>query len=98
MTSMIKVTSPDLHNVSTQLINGSSDIEAKLATLHAQVKGLVDSGWQGAASGAFDHLYDQWNTSAAQLKQALDGIGRQLAATATTYEQTEQQLTAQLGG
>jgi WXG100 family type VII secretion target len=89
----IKVTSQDLHTVSGQLSAGSADIESRLGQLHAQVQALVDNGWQGSASSAFHELYQQWNTSAAQLKQALDGISRQLGSAATTYEQTEAQLT-----
>jgi len=96
--SNIKVTSADLHSVSGQLSSGSADIEQRLQSLHAQVQGLVDNGWQGSASSAFGELYQQWHTSAGQLKQALDGISKQLSAAATTYEQTEQQLTTQLSG
>lgn len=92
----IKVTSQDLHSTSAQLSAGCNDIEGRLAQLHAQVQALVDNGWQGSASSAFGELYQQWNTSAGQLKVALDGISRQLGAAATTYEQTEAQLTSQL--
>lgn len=93
MTS-IKVTSAELRGVSAQLSAGSADIDARLAQLHGQVQGLIASGWQGSASMAFGDLFQQWNVSASQLKQALDGISQQLANTATTYEQTEAQLTA----
>ncbi len=94
--SNIKVTSADLHSVSGQLSSGSADIESRLSSLHAQVQGLVDNGWQGSASSAFHELYQQWHTSAGQLKQALDGISKQLSSAATTYEQTESQLTSQM--
>ena len=89
----IRVTSHELHNVSGQLATGSADIESRLTQLHAQVQGLVDGGWNGSASAAFGELYQQWHTSAGQLKQALDGIARQLRAAATAYEQTESHLT-----
>jgi hypothetical protein len=39
----------------------------------------VASDWQGAASSAFDGLYQQWNTSAANLREAPDGISKPLA-------------------
>jgi WXG100 family type VII secretion target len=94
----IKVTSQDLHSVSGQLTSGSSDIESRLAQLNAQVKGLVDSGWTGAASGSFGGLFEQWHASANQLKTALDGIAGQLSSAANTYEQTEAQLASQLRG
>jgi len=43
----IKVTSADLHGVSSQLSSGSADIESRLWQLQGQVQGLVDDGWQG---------------------------------------------------
>lgn len=98
MTQPIKVTSTDLHTVSSQLAGGSSDIEARLGTLQGQVQGLIDNGWQGSASGAFGDLFAQWHVSGGQLKQALDGIAKQLSSAATTYERTEQLLTSQLRG
>lgn len=89
----IKVTSTELHTVSSQLSTGSSDIESRLSQLHAQVQALVDNGWQGSASTAFNELYTQWNTAGTQLKQALDGISTQLGNAATKYEETEEALT-----
>ena len=97
--SNIKVTSADLHSVSGQLASGSADIESRLSSLHAQVQGLVDNGWQGSASSAFHELYQQWHTSAGQLKQALDGIsgssvgGHDLRADRAAADQPDVQLT-----
>ncbi|MFN8074418.1 MAG: WXG100 family type VII secretion target [Kineosporiaceae bacterium] len=92
----IRVTSAELRSVSAQLSTGACDIESRLAQLHGQVQALIAQGWQGSASVAFGELFQQWNVSGTALKQALDGIAQQLANTATTYEQTEAQLTAAL--
>jgi WXG100 family type VII secretion target len=90
--ALIKVTSEDLASVAAQLNRGSEDIDAELTRMRALVQSLVASDWQGAASSAFDQLYQQWNTSAANLREALDGISRLVANAATAYANTEQQI------
>jgi WXG100 family type VII secretion target len=90
--ALIKVTSEDLATVAAQLSSGSEEIDSELARMRGLVQGLVASDWQGAASSAFDNLYQQWNTSAANLREALDGISRLVANAATAYASTEQQI------
>jgi WXG100 family type VII secretion target len=90
--SLIKVTSEDLSNASAQLNSGSQEIDAQLGTMHSLIQQLVASDWQGAASSSFETLYQEWNTSAANLRQALDGISRLLANAASAYASTEQQI------
>jgi WXG100 family type VII secretion target len=90
--ALIKVTSEDLATVSAQLNSGSEEIDSQLARMRGLVQSLVASDWQGAASSAFDSLYQQWNTSAANLREALDGISRLVANAATAYTNTEQQI------
>jgi WXG100 family type VII secretion target len=95
---MIKVTSEDLANTAAQLSRGSQEIDAQLASMRNLVQSLVASDWQGAASSAFDGLYQQWNTSAASLREALDGISRLVANAATAYANTEQQIQQSMHG
>jgi len=90
--ALIKVTSEDLATVAAQLSSGSEEIDSQLARMRGLVQGLVASDWQGAASSAFDSLYQQWNTSAANLREALDGISRLASNAATAYANTEQQI------
>jgi WXG100 family type VII secretion target len=90
--ALIKVTSEDLATVSAQLSSGSEEIDSQLARMRGLVQSLVSSDWQGAASSSFDSLYQQWNTSAANLREALDGISRLVANAATAYANTEQQI------
>jgi WXG100 family type VII secretion target len=95
---MIKVTSEDLAGTAAQLSRGSQEIDAQLASMRNLVQSLVASDWQGAASSAFDGLYQQWNTSAASLREALDGISRLVANAATAYANTEQQIQQSMHG
>jgi WXG100 family type VII secretion target len=90
--SLIKVTSEDLANASAQLNSGSQEIDAQLGSMHSLVQELVAGDWQGAASSSFESLYQEWNTSAANLRQALEGISRLLSNAASAYASTEQQI------
>src|SRR5688572_30660120 len=92
----IKVTSEQLQSVSSRLQRGSEDVSQQLGSMESQVKGLVDAEWQGAASDAFRDMYDKWQRGARDVKEALDGISTMLAQAARTYQETEEQLTAQL--
>ena len=90
--ALIKVTSEDLANASAQLSSGSQEIDTQLSSMHNLVQELVASDWQGAASSSFESLYQEWNVSAANLRQALDGISKLLAQAASAYASTEQQI------
>jgi len=95
---LIRVTAEDLTNTATQLSRGSQEIDSQLTAMRNLVQGLVASDWQGAASSAFDGLYQQWNTSAAGLREALDGMSRLVANAATAYANTEQQIQQSMRG
>src|SRR5215471_10766008 len=95
---LIRVTSEDLASAAAQLSTGSQEIDSQLGAMHNLVQSLVGSDWQGAASSSFEGLYQQWNTSAASLRQALDGISRLLANAASAYANTEQQIQQSMHG
>jgi WXG100 family type VII secretion target len=90
--SLIKVTSEDLSSASARLSSGSQEIDGQLASMRSLVQSLVGGDWQGSASTSLDTLYQQWNTSAANLREALDGISQLLANAANSYATTEQQI------
>lgn len=94
----IKVTSEQLHSVSSQLKSGSEEVSQRLDSMRSQVQNLVDSDWSGAASGSFNENYTKWNQGARQVKEALDGIAQLLAQAAQTYQETEDKLAQQLRG
>lgn len=94
----IKVTSEQLTSVASQLQSGSSEVENQLASMRSQVNGLVDADWGGAASDSFRNLWEQWQTGAGQLREALEGIHGMLSSAARTYQETEDTLARQLQG
>ena len=82
--SLIKVTSQDLQTLGGQVQSGSAQIEEQLSTLQNQVGAVVGGDWMGMASGAFEQCYQEWNTSAANLKEALQGISTLLIHAGTS--------------
>ena len=87
--TQITVTAEDLQQLSIQVSNGASNIQQELGSLSNQVGGVVNSSWIGAASGQFDSLYTEWQTSATNLQQALTGISTLLSQAGTQYQNTE---------
>jgi WXG100 family type VII secretion target len=87
--SLIKVTAEDLQNLSANVMKGSGSIQDQLSLLQGEVSSVVGADWMGAASGAFHARYEEWNRSAAMLKDALDGISQLLAQAGMQYQQTE---------
>ncbi|HUY52374.1 MAG TPA: WXG100 family type VII secretion target [Streptosporangiaceae bacterium] len=70
----VKVTSEELASASVQLSMGSREIHSQLAAMRNTVQSLAGCEWQGADSSSFGSLCQQWNTAAAHLREALDGI------------------------
>ena len=88
----LKVTAEELNTVATRLQTSSAQIADETAGSMGMVNGLVGQGWEGAASGQFSELFQQWKTSADQMQQALHGISDLLNNAGTLYAQTEQQI------
>ena len=96
--SLIKVTSEELHTLSGQVSSGSTQIQDQLHRLQGQVSSVVGGQWEGQASGQFNHLFDEWQKSAAGLKDALDGIARLLGNAGQQYQQTEHSISSSFNG
>src|SRR5215469_8543911 len=95
--SLIKVTAEELHSLSSNVATGSNSIQDQLSRMQGEVLGVVGGEWQGAASGQFHALWDEWQRSAAGLKDALDGISRLLSNAGTQYQQTEDAIRSSMG-
>jgi len=94
--SLIKVTAEDLQTLSSQVMAGSESIQEQLSRLQSEVTAVVGGDWMGVASGAFHERYEEWNTSAAGLRDALDGIAQLLSHAASNYQQTEDAIRASM--
>lgn len=94
----IKVTAEELQSVSGQLNNAAASIMDENTRAMGQVTGLVGAGWEGAASGQFSTLFQQWKTGADQVHEALSGISQLLNSAGVAYEQTEDQIRQSMAG
>lgn len=88
----LKVTAEELNTVSAQLQSSAAQIADENTRALGMVNGLVGQGWEGAASGQFSQLFQQWKTSADQMQEALQGISGLLDKAGTMYAQTEAQI------
>ena len=90
----IRVTPEQLHTVSGGVVRGSSEIDATLAGLRAQVLPMVGGDWAGPAASQFTAMFDQWQRAAGELSRALLGISTLLGNAGAAYAQAEHQITA----
>ena len=93
---LLKVTAEDLDQLASAVMRGSADIDQELNGLRGQLTPLATE-WEGAASAKFQQLWDEWQKSAAGLREALDGIGQLLSTAASTYSQAEQSVIQRMG-
>lgn len=89
--SAFQVTPEVLAQVSTQLTSGAQNIDQILNSLRAQVSPIRDT-WKGSAQTSFEALWTEWQTSAKNLHEALNGIARLTGQASQSYAETEQQI------
>lgn len=88
MAGLIRVTPEQLQQVSGQLTSGASSIEATNSQLRSQVAPL-GSDWAGQAQARFQQLWEQWERSARQLNEALNGIAQLTNQAGAAYADNE---------
>jgi WXG100 family type VII secretion target len=89
----ISVTPDQLHQISSQLTSGAGDVESILAQLAGYVSPL-QGDWVGQAQARFEGLWNEWQTSARNLHEALTGIAQLTQQAATAYETNETNIAA----
>ena len=92
-----RVTPEQLTGLSTRVLGGSQNISGELASLRGALAPL-DGEWQGQARDRFRELYEQWDTGATELQQALDGIARLLAQAGQSYAEAERSVATSFAG
>ena len=92
----IGVQSDELRQQATTVKAGAAEVNDILARLTGQIQTLA-STWEGAASAAFQTRWQEWQTGATQVQQAMDSMGIFLDEAARTYEETEDSLRAAAG-
>lgn len=92
----ITVQSEDLHQQSAQVNSGAQEVDAILTRLTGQIQNLAAS-WDGAASQAFQERWQEWQTGAQQVRQAMESMGQFLTEAGHAYERTEDELRSAAG-
>ncbi len=88
---VLKVTSEQLIDLSGQLTRTSGEVQGKLDEMKNKIEPLV-TDWEGAASSEFHRMWDEWQSSAKNLREALDGISTLLGKAGETYRDAEENI------
>jgi WXG100 family type VII secretion target len=78
----------DMNTAAGHVLRVNESIQNELKALQSRLEPLA-AGWQGDAARAFTGLMQRWNTDAASLQQALQGIGMQIQKSGQAYEMNE---------
>jgi WXG100 family type VII secretion target len=87
-----KVTPQQLSTLGIACNRTAVDVRGQHSALRGQLAPLFGTDWSGAAAAQFADLYDQFNTNAQGMSEALDGIGRLLGQAGQSYASVEQQI------
>lgn len=90
--SGLKVTPSQLETLSSAVARVSGDVRGSHQSLRAQLSPLFGAEWSGTAAAQFTALYEQFDTHARGMSDALDGIGQLLARAGTAYADVEAQI------
>lgn len=89
--------SQTLRSASKDLATGSTNIQSELGSLANRIAPLRD-GFKGAAAEGFQALFEQWQQSAKQLRESLEGLSQLLEGAAGNAEQMEDANTKMMKG
>jgi early secretory antigenic target protein ESAT-6 len=92
------VTAEQLEAMSGTIAKTAGEIEGTHNALKNTLQPLFGAEWQGTASGRFQQLYTEFDTSATKLNHALEGIAALLGAAGRSYAQAEQQIAQSFSG
>ena len=93
----LAVQSEDLRTQSAAVKSGAADVNDVLGRLTAQIADLA-ARWEGGASQAFQARWQDWQTGAQSVQQAMDAMGIFLEQAAGAYEETEETLRSAASG
>jgi early secretory antigenic target protein ESAT-6 len=84
----IKVTPQQLQALSTRVASGAGHIESELGALQSTLAPL-GADWAGAAQARFLALWQDWQSGARQVHDALTGISALLGQAGAAYADAE---------
>src|SRR5579862_204459 len=93
MPGPIGVSPDNLQQLSQEIQQGAVAIELILAELQRKIEPFV-STWQGEARESFEGLWEQWQTGADHVHQALVSISELLSKAGLAYAEAERSIAA----
>ena len=93
----IKLRPDEAREHASDIKKTSADTQAEIDSMRSRLQALAEA-FTGQAAVAFDDRYNEWDTGAKQLLEALDSLGQFLEAAANTIEDTDNTLADQLRG
>lgn len=97
--SNMHVSYEDLNSEASSLDTSREDINGQLTQIRSRIQNLTTSGFTtDAASVRYMQTIEQFTTGATQTIDALTDLANMLRQTATTLQDTDQQLAQQMGG
>jgi WXG100 family type VII secretion target len=93
----VAVQSEELHTQSAAVKSGAADVSEILGRLTSQITNLAGQ-WEGSASQAFQARWQEWQSGAQNVQQAMEHMGLFLDQAGDAYEQNEEALRRGSGG
>lgn len=89
----MNVTYQEMSDSASRMRNNKADIDSKLTECKSIVDSLTTSGFvTDQASGKFDEVHNEFNTSATQAMETLDQLSQWLDKAVTAMTDTDSQL------
>ena len=95
MSGEILLRAEDARAAADDMKNAAQDALDQFNTLKGRLAPLADS-FRGRTADKWDERYTEWDTSAKDLMDALDGLGQFLSQAADSIEQTDIDLAGQI--
>lgn len=96
MAGQISVSPEELRGTAQAVMSQANQARDNFQSLRGQV-GALHGVFQGRAAEAFDQRYNEWDSSAQQLADALESLGEFLSRAADVLEEADTSLAGGLG-
>ncbi|MGR9049151.1 WXG100 family type VII secretion target [Halobacillus faecis] len=97
MSQNIRLTPDELREFARQYNTESSNVQELVSRLDG-MSGQLQEIWEGASSQAFAAQYQELRPAFERMSTLLAEVSQQLNSTATTLEDTDQQIAGQIRG
>lgn len=96
--SGFKVSPEQLQSLGSQCGATANSVRESHSSLRSQLEPVMGSEWTGTAQIRFMELYQQFESSAGKLSEALDGIGQLMATAGRNYAAVEESIAGSFVG